>query len=205
VRIRPGPTPLWRPALVCLVLAALPAGCGGGSSSSSTARTATRETADAPATSPRGWSRLVNDAAGFSLSLPPGWAARRSHGGSSLIRSTDRALAVSISADRSDDGAKNAPAAYVGRTVRSLRGYGDLRAGRATAVPGLRYPAASVSATGTFQQTRVRQAITLYTLQRPGLVTYTLAIFRSARTPASRYAPYLQGLLRSFRGRPAQA
>jgi hypothetical protein len=68
----------------------------------------------------------------------------------------------------------------------------------------LRYPAARSTATGTFSRTRVRQAITLYALRRPGIVTYTVAVFRSAAIPAARYAPYLQVLLRSFRGRPAR-
>ena len=88
--------------------------------------------------------------------------------------------------------------------MRSLAGYRDLRAGRAVAVQGLHYPAAKVTAIGTFRRTRVRQAITLYALHRPGRVTYTLAVFRSAAIPAARYAPYLQVLLRSFRGQPAQ-
>jgi hypothetical protein len=163
------------------------------------------ESADPPAPLLRGWSRLVNDAAGFSLSLPPGWTSRGSTGASTLLRSRDRALAVAVSADRSRDGAGDPPTAYVDRTVRSLPGYRGLRAGRAVTVPGLRYPAAKVTAIGTFTRTRVRQAITLYALHRPGLVTYTLAVFRSAAIPAARYAPYLQVMLRSFRGRPARA
>ena len=61
-----------------------------------------------------------------------------------------------------------------------------------------------MNATGVFRRTRVRQAITLYALHRPDAVTYTLAVFRSAATPARRYAPYLGTLLRSFRGRPPQ-
>jgi hypothetical protein len=194
----------WRPLLVCLALAAAPAGCGGSSSSSSHAPDpAAKETADAPAAPPRGWTRVINTAAGFSLSLPPGWTTRRS-GAGTLIRSKDRALALAVSADRSGDGTNDPPAIYLERTVRHLSGYRDLRAGRAVAVPGLRYPAARLTATGTFTRTRVRQAITLYALHRPGIVTYPLAVFRSAAIPAARYEPYLQLILRSFRGRPAR-
>jgi hypothetical protein len=189
------------------MLAAALVGCGG---SSSTRDASTRdastpaESADPPAAALPGWSRLVNGAAGFSLSLPPGWTSRGSTGGSTLLRSRDRALAVAVSADRSRDGAGDPPTTYLDRTVRSLAGYRDLRAGRAVAVQGLHYPAAKVTAIGTFRRTRVRQAITLYALHRPGRVTYTLAVFRSAAIPAARYAPYLQVLLRSFRGQPAQ-
>jgi hypothetical protein len=191
----------WRPLLVCLLLAAAPAGCGG---SSSSAGSSPNETTNPPATPLPGWTRLVNNTAGFSLSLPPGWATRRSGEGSTLIRSRDRALAVAVSADRSDDGAGDPPTTYLQRTVRHLNGYRNLRLGRAVPVPGLRYPAARLTATGTFSHTRVRQAITLYALRRPGIVTYTLAVFRSAAIPAARYAPYVQVVLRSFRGRPAR-
>ncbi len=192
----------WRFLLVCLVLAAAPAGCGGSSSSGDTSTPT--ESTDPPAAALPGWSRLVNGTAGFSLSLPPGWTSHGAAGGSTLVRSTDRALAVAVSADRSDDGAGDPPTTYLDRTVRNLAGYRGLRAGRAVALRGLRYPAAQVTATGTFTRTRVRQAITLYALHRPGRVTYTLAVFRSAVTPAARYGPYLQIVLRSFRGRPAR-
>jgi hypothetical protein len=191
----------WRPVLVCLLLAAAPAGCGGSSSSGGSPP---KETTDPPAVALRGWTRLINDTAGFSLSLPPGWTTRRSGEGSTLIRSTDRALAVAVSADRGDDGTRDPPTTYLERTVRHLTGYRNLRPGRAVPVRGLRYPAARSTATGTFSRTRVRQAITLYALHRPGIVTYTVAVFRSAAIPAARYAPYLQVLLRSFRGRPAR-
>jgi hypothetical protein len=162
------------------------------------------ESADPPATLLRGWSRLVNDAAGFSLSLPPGWTSRGSAGASTLLRSRDRALAVAVSADRSHDGAGDPPTTYLDRTVRNLTGYRGLRAGHAVTARGLHYPAATVTAIWTFTRTRVRQAIALYALHRPGRVTYTLAVFRSAAIPAARYAPYLQVMARSFRARPAR-
>ena len=84
----------WRPLLVCLLLAAASAGCGGSSSSGDSP---TKETTDPPAPVPRGWARLINEPAGFSLSLPPGWTKRRSGDGSTLVRSKDRALAVAVS------------------------------------------------------------------------------------------------------------
>ena len=191
----------WRPLLVCLALAAGAAGCGGSSSSGDSSP---KETTDPAAAALPAWTRLINDTAGFSLSLPPGWTPRRSGEGGTLIRSSDRALAVAVSADRSNDGAGDPPTTYLERTARHLNGYRSLRTGRAVRVPGLRYPAAGLTAAGTFSRTRVRQAITLYALHRPGIVTYTLAVFRSAAIPASRYAPYLQAILRSFRGRPAR-
>ncbi|MDX6660239.1 MAG: hypothetical protein QOJ55_1061 [Solirubrobacteraceae bacterium] len=182
------------------MLAVAPAGCG----SSSSGRSAPKETTDPPPAALPGWTRLINDTAGFSLSLPPGWTTRRSGEGSTLIRSTDRALALAVSADRGNDGADDPPAQYLERTVRHLSGYRNLRFGRGVGMPGLRYPAARLTATGTFARTHVRQAITLYALHRPGVVTYTVAVLRSAAISSGRYAPYLQVVLRSFRGRPAR-
>jgi hypothetical protein len=183
-----------------LLLAGTPAACGG--SSSSRGGAPTPESADPPAAAPPGWSRVVNGTAGFSMSLPPGWTARGSGNGSTLVRSHDGALAVAVSADRSNDGTRDTPTTYLRRTLHSLSGYRNLRAGRSAGARGLRYPAAQVEATGTFARTRVRQAITLYALHRPGRVTYTVSVFRSAATRAARYAPFVGGVLRSFRARP---
>ena len=189
--------------MVGLLLAGTLAGCGG--SSSSGGRAPPEESADAPAPPPPGWSRIVNGTAGFSLSLPPGWTTRGSRNGSTLVRSSDRALAVAVSADRSDDGTRDLPTTYLQRTVRSLSGYRNLRANQPRPVPGLRYSAARVEASGTFARTRVRQEIQLYALHRPGRVTYTVAVFRSAATRAARYAPFVAVVLRSFRARPPSA
>jgi hypothetical protein len=74
----------------------------------------------------------------------------------------------------------------------------------ASAGGGPSLPGGEVSATGTFARTGVRQAIAFYALQRPGRVTYTVAVFRSAATPVGRYAPYVAAMLRSLRARPPQ-
>src|SRR6266516_3798805 len=78
------------------------AGCGGSSSRPSSG-TAPRETSDRRPPLPPGWRRVVNPTAGFSVGIPPGWTARGGHG-ATLVRSRDRALAVSIAADRSQQG-----------------------------------------------------------------------------------------------------
>src|SRR5207249_532623 len=144
VRIQLGASVRWGPLMVGLLLAGVLAGCGG--SSSSGGRAPPDESTDAPAPPPPGWSRIVNGTAGFSLSLPPGWTTRGSRNGSTLVRSSDRALAVAVSADRSDDGTRDLPTTYLQRTVRSLSGYRNLRANQPRPVPGLRYSAARVEA-----------------------------------------------------------
>jgi hypothetical protein len=145
----------------------------------------------------------VNRRAGFSVGLPPGWVARGT-GGSTLVRSGDRRLAISISADRSIDGRRLAPGAYARRTLRGLVGYGRLRVGRPRPVPGARYPAASVSARGTFRPRRLRQAIRAVAMRRRRQVTYALMFFRSASAPAGLYAPAVAGMIRSFRAQPPE-
>jgi hypothetical protein len=119
-----------------------------------------------------------------------------------LIKRGDHSVVARL--DLTGLGGELAVLAGTERTVRRLSGYRNLRFGRGVPMPGLRYPAARLTATGTFARTHVRQAITLYALQRPGVVTYTVAVLRSAAISAGRYAPYLRVVLRSFRGRPAR-
>jgi hypothetical protein len=147
---------------------------------------------------------VVNPRAGFSLGIPPGWTARGT-AGATLVRSGDRLLAVSIAADRSADGRRLSPAAYARRLARDLRGYRGLRIGPARPARGARYPGATLSATGTFARTRVRQAILVVALSRRGAVTYSLIFFRTASAPASVYRAAIAGMLRTFRARPPAA
>jgi hypothetical protein len=150
-----------------------------------------------------GWQGYIDDRGGFSLSLPPGWTATQTVEGSVLVRSSDRALALDVSADRSAAGERDEPATYLQRVVGNLRGYRQLSFGAPHAVSGLRYPAAMASGTGTFARTGVHQAIDLSALRRDNQVTYTFAAFRSAQAPALRYRTLLREILRSFRARPS--
>src|SRR4051794_32287873 len=61
------------------------------------------EQTDRPARLPGGWKRLVNRRAGFSVGIPPGWKGSGAQG-ATLVRSGDRLMAVSHTADRSPDG-----------------------------------------------------------------------------------------------------
>jgi hypothetical protein len=117
------------------------------------------------------------------------------------VRSGDRLLAVSITADRSPDGRDLKPATYATRLVEALPGYRSLKVGRPGPARGAHYPGASVPARGTFKRTRVRQAIRAVALQRRGQVTYALLFFRTARSPAALYGPAIAGMTRTFRAR----
>jgi hypothetical protein len=158
------------------------------------------EKTDKPARLPEGWHRLVNRRAGFSVGLPPGWKARGARG-ATLVRSGDKLMAVSITADRSPDGRVLKPTAYAERLAQALPGYTKLKTGRPVPVTRAHYPGGSVTATGTFRRTHVRQAIRVVALQRRGQVTYALVFFRTEKSPAALYRPATAGMIRSFRGR----
>jgi hypothetical protein len=167
-------------------------------------RRKSRETADAPAPLPRGWHRVADTRAGFTVGLPPGWTSQVGST-STIARSGAGDVALSVSADGSRDGQKDAPEKYLRRTAAHLGGYRELRLDPVQPVEGLAYPAATVTATGVFAQTGVRQQIQLYALRRPGRVTYSISVFRSAYLAASRDTAQVDGILRSFRARPPRA
>lgn len=179
------------------------AGVGCGDSPPDRPPPARRETPDAPARLPRAWHRLVDARIGFTLALPPGWSSQQG-GAATRVSSPDRRLVLSLSADRGSDGKTDPPDDYVRQTVANLEGYRGLRVGPLRALKELPYPAATITATGLFASTGVRQQIQLFALRRPGLVTYLIAAFRNASVPASRYVGQLQTIVRSFRAGPPQ-
>jgi hypothetical protein len=176
-------------------------GCGSDDPAQPERKGAPAETVDRRGPLPPGWKRVVNRRAGFSVGIPPGWTVRGAVG-TTLVRSGDRLMAVSISADRSTEGRELSPRTYVVRTARLLRGYRLLRVrGRPRRV-GSRYRNAAVQVTGRFARTRVRQSIRVVALQRPGRVTYALLFFRTAGAPAALYEPAVAGMVRTFRAQP---
>jgi hypothetical protein len=192
-----------RLAILLPVLACVAAAGGCGDDDPAPVSTTPQERADRRAPLPRGWDRVVNRRAGFSLGIPPGWRARGARG-ATLVRSGDGLLAVSIAADRSTDGRDLPPDVYVRRTANALEGYRALRVGRPRPLRGARYPGATVTASGVFARTNLRQAIQVSALRRRGQVTYTLISFRTDRAPAARYRAAIRGMLRTFRAAPPE-
>jgi hypothetical protein len=177
------------------VLIALVAGCGDKTSP----RTDTpRERSDKRARLPDDWRRVVNKRAGFNLGIPPGWKARGGPG-STIVRSRDKSLAVSITADRSVQGRTLKPTIYARRTIRGLEGYRDLKIGDVTRVVDTRYPAAAVKAEGVFERTSLKQALILFALQKKRTGTFTMLVIRSARVPRDRYAAVISTMVRTLR------
>jgi hypothetical protein len=191
------------PISSALACAALAAGCGNDSVQTSSAPKTPAETRDTPPKLPSGWRRVVNLRAGFSVGIPPGWSARGA-AGSTLVRSRDRALALTVTADRSEDGREADPKQYAARLVPQFPRYRNLQVGLAKPVKRTRYPTAGVSASGVYGPTGVRQAILVFAISRPHRVMYTISVFRSASTRASRYDKLLETLVRSFSASPPQ-
>jgi hypothetical protein len=191
-------------ARLLAVLAALTflvAGCGSSTPARPGPAGGPGETADKRPPLPPGWRRVVDRRAGFSLGIPPGWTA---HGvrGATVVRSADRALAVSIAADRGGQGRTLRPRLYARRTLSALRGYGRLRIGHPRRVHGAHYPAAAVPAQGRYRRTGVRQAITAISLQRPRRVTFSLLVFRNASVAPGVYDAAVAEMVHTLRGQP---
>jgi hypothetical protein len=186
------------PAIAGCLLAGSVAGCGSGGDSTAPTVPAESQHTDRRPSLPAGWRRVVNPRAGYNFAVPPGWSARGG-AGSTQLRSFDRALAGSVTADRSDQGLTLAPAVYARRAARSLSGYRGLTVGRPHRIIGVRYPTASVTATGTLRRTRIGQAIVVFALKPRAGATYSMVFFRSAAVSPDRYASLLATIVRSLR------
>ena len=194
-----------RPALAVASAAAALAlgacGSGGGTGTTTPALKAAPERAEHPARLPPGWKRIADRRDGFSFGVPPGWRAHRTATGE-LVRSADKALAVSIAYDRGGDARTLRIRQYARRVGASLRGYRNLHQGPVKRVTDQRYPTATVAARGVFLKTHVRQAILVIAVRRPRRGTFSLLAFRSARTRALRYGAILAEIVRTLRTRP---
>ena len=161
------------------------------------------ERVDRPAEPPPGWRTVVDDRAGFSISVPPGWRARSGRDGS-LVRSPDRLAAVSVQADRGASARVTPPDRFARDTIASLPGYRDLTARDTRDVAGSPYPNARIDGTGVRASGGTLQRVTVAVMQRPGAVTYAAVAFRDARRTGRPEARALDRLLASLRARPAR-
>jgi hypothetical protein len=184
---------------VASIAALATAGCGDDEKFEGSPDPAT-ERSDRPAEPPPGWRTLANRRAGFTVSIPDDWAAR-TRSSATLIRSSDRLVAVTVAADRSEPGRRTRPLAYARRAFRALPGFRRLRAGRGRRVARSPYPTGRVDGAGTLAGRRQRQRITVAAFRRPGRVTYTVVAFSAVLDGAAPHAGTLDVLLGSLRAR----
>jgi hypothetical protein len=165
--------------LVAAVIAALAGvGCGDEDQFAGSPNPA-RERSDPPAKPRAGWRTFTNRRAGFTLSVPPGWPAR-ARGSATLIRSSDRRVAVTVAADRSEAARTAPPGRYAQRTFRALPGFRNLKVNAVRKVKRSPYASARVDGAGTLAERRQRQHITVAAFQRPRRVTYTIVAFSAS-------------------------
>jgi hypothetical protein len=192
-----------RKIIASLLLAGLfvaAAGCGGSEGESSAVDQPTEaETAQTLPELPRGWSEYRNAAGGFALGLAPGWRSREI-GTRSLIRSPERLVALTISADRTDNALALEPGASAIRTLEALPGFeggvdpGDPRPLRH------RYQAVQVEATGTSKG--IRQRLRLVLLRRDDVAVITALVAENADQDAGAQAETALAMLRTLRTQP---
>jgi hypothetical protein len=177
-------------------------GCGGGNSDSGTSTTAhPAETTEPPAKPPRGWQKYISPVAGFSVSVPPAWTVEPS-GGSTLLRSPDKVVAISITADRTDEALNTPLESYAAETLKNLDGFTGLTP---TGVRPYKaqYPAAIATADGKLASSGVKQRLTLVVLRREGISAYPVLASRNAgvRSP---FVKQIDAVIHSLRGRPVE-
>lgn len=186
-----------------LIIAASLAGvaCGGGDDEPGTDGAEVVETGDPPAKLPRGWVTVVNADGGFTIGIPKDWRARN-NGARATIRAPQSVVAVTITADRSDE-AVDAP---LGEFVSSFAGEVAKRLGDPK-VSGVRqvrspYEARTAQVIAKNPSTGARQRIDAVVVRREGIAAYPMLITRNLRTPPKVFRSELTRMIASLRGRP---
>lgn len=189
-----------RRALPLLAAAALLAGCGEEAGDDPTGARPT-ESADELPELPRGWETHRNAAGGFALGRPPGWSAA-DRGPVTRLASPDELVAMTITADRTDEALELEPGEFATATLAALPGYREpLEPGEAAPFDH-RYRAARASATGVAERSGVRQRVVVVALRRGELATVTAVIAANAERPTGGAVRDALRALRTLRTRP---
>jgi len=187
-----------RPTAAALALAALALAACGDDEPADSGPGPGQERSDRAVKPPPGWRMVRNERAGFTLSAPRTWSARK-RGPATLIRSDDQLVSITIAADRTAGERERSPRRFARETIENLPGFrGRLSAG-ARRVRGSPYRTARVDARGRVRASKVPQRITAAVYQRPGLVTYAVLVFRNAKVRPRFNDPVVERLLRSLR------
>ena len=190
-----------RPLVPLVLMAALLAGCGGdGDGGAAASPPPTTTTPQQPAKLPAGWNRRVDVRAGYSLGIPPGWRAQ-DRGASTLIRSPDHLVAVSIVADRTGDALAVPADQFATQVLAALPYQPSLNPGPAHRFGGTPLDGFSTDASGQAAG-GVEQRVTVVVLRHDGYVNYTVVVAANAgRTPAAERAEAL-AMVRTLRDYP---
>ena len=194
-----GLPPLSRILAAALALALLGAGCSDDEEGEITSVGVERR--DPPAEPPLGWRTVSNPRAGFTIAAPTTWTDTSTRG-RTVIRSDDRLVAVSISADRTAAGRQLSARRYARRTIRTVPRFAGIVDKRIAPVRGAKYENALLTATGTVSPSNLSQRISVAIFRRPGRVTYGVLVFRNAGVKPQFNDRTINLMLRSFRAQP---
>ena len=156
------------------------------------------ETVDKLPKLPPGWHEYISHRAGFALGRAPGWRANRD-GASTLLRSPDRLVAISISADRTSEAIEFPLGDYALETAKALPGFHHLDVKRPHRFEA-HYTARSVAASG--EKGQLRQRLLLIALRRDRLATYAVLVASHAERNTGFYENEALRMVRTLRGRP---
>ena len=190
---------LTRIVAVVAALALLQAGCGGDAHKKRS--TAGDERSDPPVQPPPGWRTITNPSAGFTIAAPRTWTAT-STPRRTVIRSDDRLVAMSISADRTATGRELSAEQYGRRTIRTLAHFAGIVGKRASRVPDSKYQSAIITAIGTVKPSNLSQRISVAIFHIPGKVTYGAVVFRNAGVTPRFNDRTIARILGTFRAQP---
>lgn len=158
------------------------------------------ETIDRVRELPDRWKVRANRPGGFAFGLPPGWRARN-RGISTLVRSFDRLVAVSISPDRTDEAIEVPLADFVTRALVALPGFEAELAPQGQGRFQHRYRGIEARAAGTATRSGIRQRVRVIVLRRDRLVTFTIVI--AANVEGGRASERVaERMVRTLRSRP---
>jgi hypothetical protein len=111
-------------------------------------------------------------------------------------------VAITVAADRSDEGRSTAPALYAQQLVDDLPDFeGSVDPG-VHRVRGTPYRTARVEGSGTLKTTRRPQLISVVIYNRPRSVTYAAVVFRNPRAEPAADRRIVERMLRTFRAEP---
>lgn len=152
----------------------------------------------------RGWEPHLNRRAGIAIGEPPGWTTR-DRGTTTVLRSPDKLIAITITADRTDDALDIPLEQFAARTFAALPGFeGELQPSEPRRFKA-RYPAAQVQGRGTAADTGVRQRLRVVVMRRKGIVTVVAVIAENARRADKVFSRNAVEAVQTIRTRPVGA
>jgi hypothetical protein len=178
------------------------AGCGGTDVAEPEPRPV--ESVDPVPELPGSWHVHANAAGGFAFGLPRGWTAR-DRGTRTEVRSFDRLVAITFTADRTGEALDVAPPEFASRAAAATGGFEERLQPDEAVEFRHPYEAAVTTARGTNANTGVEQEVSVIALRRGALAVLTATVFASSTAAARDSRALAERVVRTLRSRPVAA